>query len=220
MEVNEMKAAWEAMNEQLKRDSAIHLAIYTHHKMASARSSLRPLFWGQLLQIIFGICFLLLAAALWSSHPGAASIIAAGLVVNAYGVGCLISAGIVMDAISNIDYAGSVLQIQDGLARVRRAYILSTIVTGLSWWFLWIPVLMALFGLVHVNVYAQAPSVIWLGIAVGGAGLTTMLWLYARSRQPGHERLREFVDRAMILRSLQKAHTQLEEIQQFSREAA
>ena len=124
-----------------------------------------------------------------------------------------------MGAICNIDYAGSVLEIQEGLARVRRAYILSSIVTGLTWWFLWIPVLMVLLGIVHVNLYANAPSVIWSGVAVGVVGLAVMLWLYARSRQAGHDRLRGFVDRAMIVRSLQKAQAQLEEVRQFAQEA-
>lgn len=220
MELEELKTAWDTLNQQLKRESAIHLAMYKHQKLASARSNLRPLFWGQIFQMLFGLCFLLLAASLWSSRPGALSVIVAGAVVNAYGVGCLISAGVVMGAIQNIDYAGSVLQIQEGLLRVRRAYILSSIVTGLSWWFLWIPVLMALLGLVHVNLFAQAPSVIWLGLAVGVIGLSATLWLYARSRKPGNERLRRFVDQAMVLRSLQKAQAQLEEVRQFAEEAA
>lgn len=220
MELEELKAAWETLNQQLKHDNAINFAMYTHQKLASARSNLRPLFWGQLLQILFGLCFLLLAVVLWSSRPHAVSVIVAGVIVHAYGIGCLISAGLVMGAISNIDYAGSVLKIQEGLARVRRAYILSSIVTGLSWWFLWIPVLMVLLGIVHVNLYANAPSVIWWGTAVGVVGLLAMLWMYARSRHSGHERLRRFVDQAMIVRSLQKAQAQLDEIRQFAQEAA
>jgi hypothetical protein len=220
MELDEMKMAWETLNQQLKRDSAINLALYKDQKLARTRSHLRPLFWGQILQILFGLCFVLLAVVLWSSRPHAMSVIVAGVIVQAYGIGCLISAGLVMGAIANIDYAGSVLKIQEGLARVRRAYILSSIVTGLTWWFLWIPVLMVLLGIVHVNLYANAPSVIWSGVAVGVVGLAVMLWLYARSRQAGHDRLRGFVDRAMIVRSLQKAQAQLEEVRQFAQEAA
>jgi hypothetical protein len=220
MELEELKTAWETMNQQLKRDSAINLAMYTHQKLESTRSNLRPLFWGQMLQVLFGVSFLLLAAALWSSRPGAISVIVAGVLVNAYGVGCLISAGMVMGAIGNVDYAGSVLEIQERLARVRRAYIVAGIVVGQTWWFFWIPVLMVLFALLHVNLYAHAPSVVWLGIAVGVAGLIATWWIYARSRKPGHERLRRFVDQAMIGRSLQRAQAQLDEIRQFAQEAA
>jgi hypothetical protein len=220
MELEELKTTWETLNQHLKRESAISLALYTDQKLAHARSRLRPLFVGQILQLFFGIGFLLLAAALWSSRPTALSVIIAGVVVNAYGVGCIIVAGMVMGAISNLDYAGSVLEIQERLARVRRAYIVGGIVGGLTWWLLWIPLLMVLLALAHVNLYAHAPSLIWGGIAIGVVGLTGMLWLYAYSRKPSHERLRRFVDQAIIGRSLQKAQAHLDEIRQFEQEAA
>jgi phage shock protein PspC (stress-responsive transcriptional regulator) len=220
MELEELKTAWETLNEQLKRDSAINLAMYTGQKLTLLRSRLRPLFVGQILQIFFGIAFLLLAAALWSTRPKAMSVIVAGVVVHAYGIACIILAGVVMGAITNIDYSGSVLEIQEKLARVRRAYIVGGIVGGLTWWFLWIPVLMVLLALVHVNLYAHAPSVIWGGLAVGAVGLAGMLWVYAYSRKPEHNSLRRFIDQAVVGRSLQRAQAQLEEVRHFAREAA
>jgi hypothetical protein len=220
MEVDELKTVWEALNRQMKRDSALNLAMYTDQKLTRARRTLRPLFWGQALQIGFGILFLLLAAALWSTRPHAIAVIMAGVVIHAYGVGCIICAGVVMGTIHNLDYSGSVLEIQEKLARVRRAYIVGGIVGGLTWWFLWIPVLMVLLALVHVNLYAHAPSVIWGGLAVGVAGLAGTLWLYAYSQKPGHDQLRRLVDEAVVGRSLQRAQAQLNEVRQFAQEAA
>jgi len=220
MELEDLKMTWETLNQQLKRASDINLAVYTHQKLASARRTLRPLFWGQALQIFFGIAFLLLAAAFWSTKPHALSVIVAGVAVHAYGIGCIIAAGMVMGAIHNLDYSGSVLEIQERLARVRRAYIVGGIVGGLTWWFLWVPLLMVLLALVHVNLYANAPEVIWGGLAVGLLGLAGMLWLYGYSRKPGHDRLRRFVDQGVIGRSLLKAQAQLDEVRQFAQEAA
>jgi hypothetical protein len=220
MELEELKMTWETLNQHMKRESAISLAMYTDHKLTAVRSRLRPLFVGQVLQVLFGLCFLLLAAALWSTRPSAVSVIVAGVVVHAYGIACIIAAAVVMGAIHNIDYAGSVLEIQEKLARVRRVYIVGGIVGGLTWWFLWIPLLMVLLALVHVNLYAHAPSVIWVGLAVGVAGMAFMLWLYAYSRRPSHERLRRFVDQAVIGRSLQRAQAQLDEVRQFAQEHA
>jgi phage shock protein PspC (stress-responsive transcriptional regulator) len=125
-----------------------------------------------------------------------------------------------MGAIHNIDYSGSVLEIQERLARVRRAYIIGGIVGGLTWWFLWVPVLMVLLALVHVNLYADAPSVIWSGLAVGVVGLAGMLWVYAYSRKPGRDGLRRFVDQAVVGRSLLRAQSQLDEVRRFAQEAA
>ena len=219
MELDELKTTWETLNEHLKRESALSLALYTDRKVANARSRLRPLFVGQILQVFFGVAFLLLAATLWSTRPTAVSVIIAGVAVNAYGVGCIIAAGMVMAAISNIDYAGSVLEIQERLARVRRAYIIGGLVAGLTWWFFWVPLLMVLLGLLHVNLYAHAPSAIWGGLAIGIIGLAATLWLYAQSRRPSNERLRRFVDQAMVGRSLERAQAQLDEIRQFTQEA-
>ena len=220
MELEEMKMAWQTLNQQLKTQSAINLALYTHQKVASARRGLRPLFWGQMLQTLFGIPFLLLAVALWSTRPHAASIILAGVVVHAYGIACIIFAGIIMGTISRIDYAGSVLEIQEKLGRIRRAYIIGGMAVGLSWWFLWIPLLMVLLALGHVNLYVHAPLVIWSGLAVGVVGVAGMLWLYSYSRKPSHDRLRRFVDNAVVGRSLQRAQAQLDEVRQFAHEAA
>lgn len=220
MELDELTTAWESLNKQLRRDSAINLAVYTDQKLARARSSLRPLFWGQTLQILFGLCFLLLAIALWSTRPRATSVIIAGVVVQAYGIGCIVAAGMLMGVIRNLDYSGSVLEMQEGLARVRRVYLLSSIVTGMSWWFMWVPVLMVLLGVVHVNLYAHAPAVVWTGMAVGVAGTLAMVWLYKASRKPQNERLRRFVEGTTVVRSLQKAHAHLNEVRRFAEETA
>jgi hypothetical protein len=218
MELEELKTTWEILNRHMKRESAISLAMYTDHKLTALRSRLRPLFVGQILQIFLGVAFLLLAAALWSSRPKAISVIVAGVVIHVYGIACIVLAAVVIGAIASIDYSGSVLEIQEKLARVRRAYIVGGIVGGLTWWFLWVPVLMVLLGLVHANLYAQAPSVIWSGLAVGVVGLAGMLWFYAYSRKPGHEGLRRFVDQAVIGRSIQKAQAQLDEVRRFAQE--
>ena len=52
------------------------------------------------------------------------------------------------------------------------------------------------------------------------AGLTGMLGLYRYSRKLSHDRLRRFVDGAVVGRSLQRAQAQLDEVRQFAQEAA
>jgi hypothetical protein len=218
MELEELKSAWQALDRQLKRESAITLAMYTDQKLAGARSTLRPLARGQMLQLFGGMLVLLLSGLLWSTGPTAISVIVAGVVVNAYGIASVISAGMVLGAIAQIDYSGSVLEIQDRLARVRRAYIVSGIVAGLPWWFLWLPFLMVILAFAHVNLYASAPSVVWIGLAIGVAGLLGTRWLYAYSRQTSRTGLRRAVDEAVVGLSLQRAQAQLDEIRRFGEE--
>lgn len=143
------------------------------------------------------------------------SIIVAGVAVHLYGIVCIISAAAVLSGIREMDLSDSVLEIQNKLARVRRAYILSGIVVGLPWWFMWIPFLMVFAGLGKVNLYAQAPSVIWIGLGVGVVGILACWWLYSHSLDTSRPRLNRWVDDAITGRSLRQAQARLEEIRRF-----
>jgi hypothetical protein len=218
MELDELKSIWQTLDQKLQRENKISLAMLRHQKLDRARTTLRPLVVGQTFQLFWGVFFILVAAVLWSTKPHAVPVILAGVIVHAYGIGCIIVAALVLGAIHRIDYAGSVLEVQSKLARVRRAYVVSGLVGGLTWWFLWIPLLMVLAGLAHVNLYAHAPSVIWIGMAVGVAGVLGTRWLYEYSRNSSNPRVREEVDNAVFGRSLQKVQAQLEEIRRFEEE--
>ena len=218
MELDDLKSAWQLLDQRLERENTINLQLLRDRRLDKARNSLRPLRWGQMLQMLFGIGFIGLAALLWSTKPDVASVIAAGVVVHAYGVICIIMAGVVLGGISKIDYSAPVLEIQMQLARVRRAYVLSGMVAGLSWWFLWVPILMVLLALAGVNLYAHAPSVVWIGLAVGAAGLLGTWRLHRWSRQPGRPRLAKFMDDSLIGGSLLKAQAALDDIAQFEKE--
>jgi hypothetical protein len=220
MELEELKATWQTLEQQMKRGNAINLALYHHQQLAKTRSTLRPLVVGQILQLFGGILVVLFAALLWGTKPTTVPVIVAGVIVHLYGIVCIVAAAVILNAIRNLDYDGSVLEIQDKLARVRRAYVISGIIGGLPWWFLWMPFLMVLLGLVHVNLYANAPSVIWLGVGVGVVGLLAMLWLYRYSRTTAHAGVRRFVDQAVVGRSLLRVQQQLEEIRRFGQEPA
>jgi hypothetical protein len=108
--------------------------------------------------------------------------------------------------------------VQGGLAHVRHAYGICVLVAGLSWWLLWIPLLMLLAGLAHINLYAHAPSVIWIGIATGIVGLLGTYWMYLYSMKSSNIQLRQFIERATFGRSLQKALQQLNEVRKFEEE--
>ena len=218
MELDELKSAWQTLDQRLQREEAINLALYKHQKLDSTRSSLRPLHFGQLLQLFGGLFVIFLAGLLWSTKPTAIPVISAGVIVHLYGIACVITAGVVMGTIHRIDYSGSVVEIQSKLASVRRAYLIGAVVAGLSWWLMWIPFLMVLAGLVHVDLYSQAPSLVWIGTAIGIAGLVVMLGIYRYSQSHPHSRMRQVVDDAVTGRSLQRAQAYLDEVRQFQSE--
>ena len=146
MELSELKATWEKLDKTLEHGNRLSAEMLRQKKLDATQKSLRPLKLNQAFQIVFGVFFIVLAALLWSTKPTAVSVILSGVAVQAYGIGCILTAGLVFSALNRIDYAGPVVSAQTGLAKVRRAYGISVLVAGLSWWFLWIPVLMLLAG--------------------------------------------------------------------------
>jgi hypothetical protein len=220
MELNELKSTWQMLEKSLERGNQLSLAALRQQKVDAAHRSLWPLKLNQAFQIFFGVLFILLAALLWSTKPTAIPVILGGIVIQVYGIGCVMTAGIVFSLLSRIDYAAPVVEVQGGLANVRRAYGICVLVAGLSWWFLWIPLLMLLAGLAHINLYAHAPSFIWIGVAVGIAGLLGTCWVYLYSQKSSNRKVRQFIERAAFGRSLQEALQQLNEIRKFEEEVS
>jgi len=218
MELDELKCAWQALDRRLQLDNSLKLHELRERKLDKTRGSLRPLFWGQVAQILFALPFIALAALLWMSRPEGVAVIAAGIVLHAYGVVTIIAAGVVLAQIGKIDYAAPVLQIQTQLARVRTLYIRSGMLAGLPWWFLWVVVLIVLAGLGDTNLIVKVPSLVWSGLGIGVAGLLATWWFHRWSRRPERAGFGRKMDDSLTGGSLRKAMAQLDELKRFQQE--
>lgn len=224
MELDELKATWRALDRRMEQHDRINLHLLREGKLDKARRSLRPLFWGQLAQMfLIGLPFILLAACLWIHastlpQPLPAPTLIAGIFVHAYGVVALALAGCTMGLIRSIDYSGAVLGIQKQLAKLRRFYIINGMIMGLPWWFMWVPVLMVLTGLAGADLYANAPSVVWIGMGIGIAGLLATWWFHRWSRSPQRPRLAKAMEDSVTGGSLRKAQAILSELSHFEAE--
>jgi hypothetical protein len=218
MELDDLKGAWQALDRRLERQHALHLTLFREGKVARVKSGLRPLFWGQVLQVLFGACFILLAAAFWSGAPWPPHLVAAGVLVHLYGVASIAFAGVVLARMAGIDYTAPVLGIQRQLAALHAAYLRSGMVAGIPWWGMWLPVLMVALGLAEVDLVARAPAVAWLGIAVALVGIPATWWLHRWLRDPKRPALARAMEESLVPRSLRRARAQLEELARFEAE--
>ena len=218
MELDDMKAAWKTLDERLGTQAALNFHIFKESKLDRMKRGLRPLVFGQVLQILFGLALAVLAGSFWPDHAGTPHLLVAGLIVHVYGVLTIAFGGITIGFISQIDHAAPVLAIQQQLAKLRRFYMRTGLILGLAWWFIWIPILMVLFGHAGVDLYQRAPSVIWIGIATGVAGLL-LTWLFHRwSRNPSRPNMARAIDESLAGGSLTKAQRFLDEIARFEQE--
>lgn len=216
MELDDFKSAWQTLDQRLQLNNALKLHELRERTLAKTRSSLRPLFWGQIAQILLiGVPAILLAVLLWMSKPAFASVIVAGVALHAYGVLTIIGAGVVLGQLAKIDNSAPVVEIQKQLARTRTLYVRSGMICGLPWWFLWVVILMVLAGLGDVDLLARAPLMVWGGLGVGVLGLMLTFQFHHWVRRPERAHFGRIMDDSLTGSSLREAIAQLQEVQRF-----
>lgn len=219
MELDDLKLAWQTLDRRIEQHNSLNLQLFRDSKLDRARSRLRPLYWGQIIQIIAGALVTLMAGSFWTHHREVTHLLIAGLIVHVYGVLMILLGARTLWLINQIDYAAPVVTIQKQLAQLRSFHIRNGIWAGLPWWLLWMPFMMMFFmGQFGADMYANAPAVIYGGTAIGVVGLLATWWFHRWSRDPSHPRLAKFVQDSVTGASLRRAQVELDEIVRFEQE--
>ena len=218
MELDELKATWQALDRKLSQSNAIQLQLFKDGRMKNLRAGMRPLFWGQIAQILFGVLTLLIGIAFWSEHRDVMHLFWTGLILHVYGVVTIISAGVTLGKIGSIDHAAPVLNIQRQLASVRRVYVGSGIVVGHAWWLLWIPYAVVVFSYLGIDIVTVAPGFIWISVGIGVAGLLAMWAFHRWASSSRGGRLGQSYLESLGGGSLRRAQRVLDEIARFEQE--
>ena len=177
MELDDLKQAWQTLGLQLETTQALQWEILRDRKLDKVRGHLRPLVWGQVLQILLGIGLIVLGVACWTRNTDIPALFGTGLLVHAFGVVTTAMAGITIGLASTIDYAAPVLRIQKQMARLLRFYVLNANLCGAPWWIMWVLVVVAFAGLGEVDPAAGTPEWIAISLGIGVAGLLgTWVW--------------------------------------------
>ena len=219
MDFDDMKAAWQTLDRRLEQQHALNLQLFRDSRADKARSGLRPLFWGQIAQIFFGVLMILLGVSVWSNHREVTHLLISGIIVHVYGVVAIMLAGITLGMIQRLDYAAPVLTIQKQLVQLRTFYIRSGMIVGLSWWLLWVPFAASFFAwLAGVDFFENMKDAIGWCIAFGVVGLLATWAFHRWAQHSGRPRLRKLMDDNMTGSSLRKAQSILDEIRRFEEE--
>ena len=219
MELDDLRQAWQTIDRRLDQQGALQASMYRDAKLDSMRRRLRPLAWGQVMQLLFGIVVVGLSGAFWSAYRQETPMLVAGLVMHAYGVLAIAMAGITLARLSRIDYAAPVVAVQKQLASVRRLYVLGGMVVGLPWWVLWLPVLVMFFKAAFgADLYSNLAAWFWITVAACVLGLAGTLAFHRWSQHPRRPRLAKLVDDSLTGASLRKAQAVLDEIARFERD--
>lgn len=220
MELDEMKQAWQLLDRKLALHHALGLQLFRQGRADRLRRHLRPLWWGQSLQIFFGVGAMLWGIAFWSTHLGEWKAMACGIAMQAFGILMVAFAGRLLYLLHGIDPAGPVMEIQRRLAamhvwRVRVEAPLFVLLGS----FMWIPaILMLTLGATEragVDLWREAPGLsAWLVLngflALALAALVA--WLV---RRVGRAR---WLEGHLAGSAIRHAQAELAEVERFERE--
>jgi hypothetical protein len=216
MELDELKTAWQILDRRLQQQNAMSLHTIRQGAGQRMRSSLRPLMWGQAIQMLIGLAGLLVLAPIWIEHRHDIAVLVAGLVMHAYCIGLIITGAVVQAQIAQIDYSAPVLIIQRQLLRLRRTYsVAGAWVVGLPWWFLTAPLLVVL---TRGVIMANAPMVIWSLLAIGAVGLLATWWFHRWSQRPERAQLARKLDDSSTGGSIRRAQAAIDELTRFEQD--
>ncbi len=217
MELDDLKQAWQTLDRRMQQQNALQLTLFREQKIGSIKTSLRPLFWGQMLQLMFGIATVVAGVWLWRNFSSNTAIVICGIVVQLYGIATIIASDVVLVGIARIDRSLPVLELQQRLAKLRRDYLIGGAVVGLPWWLLWMVPPVILMSL-HMQNTGQTtlPTAVFGWAAFGVLGLLATLGFYRWLRRPSRSALAKRLDDSAAGSSLRKAQVELDGLKAFS----
>jgi hypothetical protein len=216
MELDELKQAWQLLGHRLQQQHALNVQFFRDGRLDKLQRGLRPLVWGQAIQIVIGALGALFFAPIWIAHWREPAVLIAGLFMHLYCIGMIVVGAVIEAQIARIDYGAPVVAIQRQLMNLRKTYsIAGACVVGLPWWFLTAPLLVVL---TRGAIMDVAPSVIWIQLGVGALGLLATGWFYRWSHRPERAELGRKIDESTVGGSIRRAQTALDEISRFERD--
>lgn len=214
MTLDDMKQAWQKLDASVQQQRALNLQLLKDNKTNQARRGLRPLVFGQALQLAMGVVFSIWAAAFWLTHLQPLHLLVCGLLVHGCGLLLIVFAARNLYLIRRIDYGAPVLDIQRRIAELRAFRVrVEAPVNALLGCFVWIPVTwmnLAWYGidLWTWNIMPWALACSAVGLVAVVAVVWTMRWLgYTRK-----------IEDSSAGRGIVRAQVALDEIARFERE--
>lgn len=219
MELDELKQAWQTLDARLKKQNELQLAELRERKFDRVKASLRLLGHGQTVQILLGIIIAGFVLPLWEMLNAPTPLLVASVIFTLYGVAIIVAAGVVLGHIAQIDRSLAVLELQQRLLRLRKAYIISGMVAGLPWWLLWMVPPMVVASLQNAQNGSEGlPAWLWICIGTGLIGLLGTWGFILWARKPGREALATRVEDGLAGGSLRKAQAELDALKRYTEE--
>lgn len=220
MELDEMKRVWQQLDQRLAEQGTLQRLIHRGQGMDRLRRGLRPLLWGQSVQVVLGVATMLWGISFWTTHPGVVHQMACGIAMQAFGILIVAFAGRLLFQLQSIDYAAPVLDIQRRLARLRawRVRVEAPVFSVLGS-IIWVPAILMLiqydFDQWGDDYWRHAPELAGYLVLSGIVSLVFVVLAYWLIRAAGRRR---WLENSFAGSAVTKAEKMLEEIARFEQE--
>ncbi|HYG05833.1 MAG TPA: hypothetical protein VD865_05410 [Stenotrophomonas sp.] len=213
MDINELKLAWQALEQRLDQQQQLLHRVATDR----VRSRLRTQGATAAGVALGGVLLIRLASAVLPDSGSPLHLQIAAIAVLLMGAGMLVAA-LLMLWLLRIDYDRPIAEVQQGIARLRRLCIRAGWWVGVPFWVMWVPLVLVACQARGFDLFAARPQVVWTWLLCGVLGMLATYGLGWWSRQPGHGRLRRWLDRIFAGPYVEQARESLEEIERFRHE--
>jgi hypothetical protein len=220
MELDEMKRVWQQLDQRLAEQGSLQRLIHRGQGMDRLRRGLRPLLWGQSVQVVLGVATMLWGISFWTTHPGVVHQMACGIAMQAFGILMAAFAGRLLFQLQSIDYAAPVLDIQRRLTRLRawRVRVEAPVFSVLGS-IIWVPAILMLiqydFDQWGDDYWRHAPELAGYLVLSGIVALVLVVLAYWLIRAAGRRR---WLENNFAGSAVTKAEKMLEEIARFEQE--
>jgi len=214
--LGDLKDAWKELSDKLDRQNTLALHQFKQSKLAGFRSRLRPLAFGQILQLITGGLITAVSAQFWVNHLGTPHLMICGLLLQLYGLMFVVFAVRDLVLIRQIDYDAPIIAIQKQLAKVRIWHVRTAIWFAITGSLMWLPAIVVVLYLLGADPWVHSPRTVhWLvSSAVVCVAFSYGLIRLARSAGKCGRALKD----SWIGRSVNRAQATLDEVKEFERE--
>ena len=214
MDIDELKSAWQTLDRHVQQQSTLNLHLFLERKLDKARSGLRRLYWGKIVQILFGDALIYFGIMAAIGHRDVPPLLACSLFMLAYGLLTVVFGGVSLGRIAGIDYTAPVAEISKRVDTLRRTHVLANWCLGLPWWFLWIAIfVLEMKANVGVDLFVAAPAFIGITGAIGVVGFAATVWYFRRR----NTRLSAMANDPDTPRGLRDAQAALDDISRLER---
>lgn len=182
MELDEMKQAWQALGAKLEQQRTLNLQLIRNQGLDKLRRGLRPLVWGQSLQLLIGVALATWAVTFWLSHRQVLHLLICGLLMQGFGLLMIMSAARVLELVRRIDHGAPVTVIQHQLAELRKWRVsVEAPINALVGSFIWIPAIVMSLAAHGLDPWSPGlgPWAVLSGVASLGV-VAMALWLARR----------------------------------------